>query len=239
MNRLPGSVAKRPGKTTIRVALSLLAILVIATCCLAFAWYSNFPGAGFEVLPTDPPEESSSSSDFQSELRLGTFQPRTRHLVYPYSVIPGGVDSAAELRIEAAHDPVIGTHYSGFDYQKAHLVEVKAARAVYVSYRRNGKIFWTHRRATLHPGEKLLTDGHMTARTRCGNQVSVLPQLNTSPFEPTIAELERPDGVASGITQVLPGIVEPNLFRFDPLLSLAPGGVFAGSPQASAFIPLP
>jgi hypothetical protein len=127
---------------------------------------------------------------------------RNRRMVYPYSVIAGGVASADELREAAAHDAAVAAHYSGFNFKRAKMVVVDRPRLVYLSYRRGGRIFWTRKQLSLHPGEKLLTDGRITARTRCGNQVSVLPQANTSPEEPLIAELDRPDALASG--EVLP-----------------------------------
>jgi hypothetical protein len=129
----------------------------------------------------------------------GMIQARNRRIVYPYSVVPGGVISADELRDAATHDASVAEHYAGFDYKRAKVVEVDHPRLVYLSYRRGGKIFWTRKQASLHPGEKLLTDGKITARTRCGNRVSVLPQANTAPNEPTIAELDRPDALASGM----------------------------------------
>ena len=128
-------------------------------------------------------------------------QSRNRRLVsYPYSVVPGGVGSREELRDIASHDPVVAKHYVGFNYRRARPGRgKKSTRKVYLSYRLQNKIYWTVRQASLHPGEKLLTDGSVTARARCGNQVSVLPQAGTSPEEPTMAELDRPDAVASGI----------------------------------------
>jgi hypothetical protein len=123
---------------------------------------------------------------------------RNRRMVYPYSVIPGGVTSADELRQASAHDATVAAHYAGFDYKRARVVEVDRPRLVYLSYRRGAQIYWTRKQLSLNPGEKLLTDGRITARARCGNQVSVLPQANTSPQEPLIAELDRPDAVASG-----------------------------------------
>ena len=241
MKRSLGPVEKHSGWNSSTLALSVFGILVIVSgVALALHW--GVRKADSHGQQVDSAEESTNSNDFAMELRLGTFQARSRRLVYPYSVIPGGINSADELRAAAAHDPVIGAHYSGFDYHRARMVEVKTARAVYVSYRRNGKIFWTHKQATLYPGEKLLTDGRTSARTRCGNQVSTLPQVNTSPFEPAVAELDRPDAVASGMTQVLPGNVDADLFPFDPLLPLGPlsaGGRFMGGPQAGAFVPYP
>jgi hypothetical protein len=162
-------------------------------------------------------------------------QARNRRLVYPYSVVPGGVRSAGELREIAAHDPVVAKHYAGFDYARARVIEVDRPRMVYVSYRRAGEVHWSSKQASLHKGEKLLTDGRITARTRCGNQVSVLPQANTSPQEPTMAELERPDAVASGTEQLFPQ--SATALQLDPLIPIGPP--YAGFPQPGTFMPLP
>lgn len=156
------------------------------------------------------------------------FQARNRRLVYPYSVIPGGVSSAAELLDATAHDPIVAEHYAGFDYSRARVVNVDRPQLVYLSYRRDGKIHWTRKQASLHPGEKLLTDGKITARTRCGNQVSVLPQTNTAPDEPMIAELDRPDAVASGIE--FPSTFNSSLLSVDPVMPTGPGPTVSGMP---------
>ena len=153
---------------------------------------------------------------------------RNQRLVYPYSIIPGGVVSAAELHEAAAHDATVAEHYAGFDYKRARVIEVDHPRLVYLSYRRGGQIHWTRKQLSLHQGEKLITDGHITARTRCGNQVSVLPQANTSPDEPMIAELDRPDGVASG--EVSPADnFNSNLLQTEPATASGPASTGAGS----------
>jgi hypothetical protein len=102
---------------------------------------------------------------------------------------------------------------------------------VYLSYRRGKHVYWTRKQTTLHKGEKLLTDGEITARTRCGNQVSALPRAETSPEEPSMAELDRPDALASGMEQPL--TLASNSLQVDPGLPLgpsSPGGGFAGGP---------
>ncbi len=161
---------------------------------------------------------------------------RNRRIVYPYSVIPGGVTSADELREASAHDATVAAHYAGFNYQRARVIQVDRPRLVYLSYRRGTQIYWTRKQASLHPGEKLLTDGRITARTRCGNQVSVLPQTKTSPDEPLIAELERPDAVASG--DVSPSSsFNSDLLQVEPVPSGPPstgGGLTAGGGALTA-----
>ena len=66
-------------------------------------------------------------------------------------------------------------------------------RAVYVSYRLNSRIYWTRQKLRLAKGEALITDGKITARTRCGNQISEIPVAPSSPAEPTIEALEKPE----------------------------------------------
>jgi hypothetical protein len=100
--------------------------------------------------------------------------------IYPYSIIPGGAESAAELRSAITHDPVVAAHYAAFDLAKVRVIRVQEAHAVYVSYRRGDDVFWTSKRLRLAPGETLITDGEHTSRTRCGNQISDEPRLPVS-----------------------------------------------------------
>jgi len=92
--------------------------------------------------------------------------------VYPYSVVPGGLKRAEDLRKAASQDAVVRSHYSHFDFDHARLVRVKEAREVYVSYRIRNTVYWTKKKIRLHVGELLLTDGTTTARAHCGNQIS-------------------------------------------------------------------
>jgi hypothetical protein len=132
------------------------------------------------------------------------------------------------LREAADHDSTVAAHYAGFDYKRARVIEVDRPRLVYLSYRKGGQVFWTRKQASLRPGEQLLTDGKITARTRCGNQVSVLPQANTLPEEPLIAELDRPDAVASGTE--FPSRFDSSLLQVDPAMPIGPGSSAAGGP---------
>ena len=228
--------SRRIGGILIR---SVAFLAIVAGCVLTFRWVSQpaQQAIGNHVI-------IQSSHTLPSTFGAPQVQTRNRRTVYPYSVVPGGVTSAEELQEAADHDPVVSEHYSGFDYKRARIVEVSEPKLVYLSYRRGDKIFWTHKQASLHKGEKLLTDGHTTARTRCGNQVSVLPQANTSPQEPTMAELDRPDAMASGMYQAGPPELDSRLFDLDPGLpigpvSSVPGNLFAGGPPPGGFIPMP
>jgi hypothetical protein len=121
-------------------------------------------------------------------------------VVYPYSIIPGGVRTPDDLREVSEHDRVVGSHYVGFDFRNARIVELDQPKLVYLSYRMGDKVFWTAKRVSLHKGEKLITDGKMTARVRCANRISESAQPVVSPVEPPAAKFEEPfDGTAGQI----------------------------------------
>lgn len=103
--------------------------------------------------------------------------------VYKYSVVPGGVRDAKELKWAAEHDPVVAEHYRGFDYDHARVVRLAMDRTAHVSYRIGNKIYWTNRRISLHKGETVITDGKMMARTRCANRIEDVPPQHTQ-YEP-------------------------------------------------------
>jgi hypothetical protein len=127
--------------------------------------------------------------------------------VYPYSIVPGGAQDSHELKWAADHDPVVAAHYAGFDYAHARVVHLMLARSVYLSYRIGNRVYWTRRRVTLKKGETLLTDGKMTARTRCANRVEEKPQQEASNLEPPVAKFDEPILPALGTAQETP--VEP------------------------------
>ena len=148
----------------------------------------------------------------QSRNRAATLNQILSHAVearpvYPYSVVPGGVEDAKELKWVAEHDPVVAAHYAGFDYARAREVRLTLARTVYVSYRIGNHIYWTSHRVTLRKGEKLITDGKMTARARCANRVEEKPQQQAvSPVEPTEHELNQPVGSGQGTAVQAPPV---------------------------------
>ena len=141
------------------------------------------------------PEPSRESVEASRDLFLATQQEALRSIenrpIYPYSVVPGGVKDAHELKWAAQHDPVVASHYAGFDYDHARIVRLVLARTVYVSYRIGNKIYWTRHRVRLKKGESLITDGKITARTRCGNRVEEVAQQATSQSEPPAAKFEE------------------------------------------------
>lgn len=112
--------------------------------------------------------------------------------VYPYSVVPGGIRSRAELISRIVEDPVVASHYAGFDVAEARFIKSEEPQFVHVAYRLRDKIFWTAKAIAIPKGETLITDGKNTARARCGNKVTVLPQEPVSEEEPPIETFDIP-----------------------------------------------
>jgi PEP-CTERM motif len=137
----------------------------------------------------------SRSGDYATQPRQPSPMEPARgvgRLVYPYSVVRGGVANPGELRRAMEYDPVVSRHFQGFDYQRAHVVQLSEKQAMYVSYRIGNAVYWTRRKVTLLPGEKLITDGTIVARARCGNRVAAVPMDTGSPLEPSTDEFEQP-----------------------------------------------
>jgi len=210
--------------------LTFLAALSFGLSSVALRYFSpSLFRASRSSEPSRQTEEASRT------LLLLTQQEALRSMddrpVYPYSVVPGGVKDARELKWAAQHDPVVAAHYAGFDYDHARIVRLTLARTVYVSYRIGNKVYWTSHRVSLHKGETLITDGKITGRTRCANRVEEVPQQATSTMEPPAVRFEEPVAPAVGTaTQIppvpfqsallnqpnLPGVPPPSLLLYDP-----------------------
>lgn len=174
-------------------------------------------------------ERGSQTFDPKHDLLLLTQQETLREehrQVYPYSIVPGGVRDAQELKWAADHDPVVRAHYAGFDYDHARVVRLVLARTAFVSYRIGNKVYWTRRRIKLKKGETVLTDGKIMARTRCANRVEEVPQQANSSSEPPAAVFEEPVMPSLGTaTQGPPVLFQSTLSS--PSESTAPLSVYS------------
>lgn len=158
-----------------------------------------------------------ASRDLLLRVQEESLRQMEKRPVYPYSVVPGGVQDGRELKWAAEHDPVVAAHYRGFDYDHARVVRLVLARTVYVSYRIGNKVYWTRHRVTLRKGETVITDGKITARSRCANRVEELPQQATSSSEPPVAKFEEPVHPSTGTAVANPPV------PFESALNSRPG----------------
>jgi hypothetical protein len=148
------------------------------------------------VLPDLPPVPSASHQLELTAIRAGAglVPGGTVRRVFNYSVIPGGVYSAAEAEGAAQSDHVVAGHYRDVVLSTLFVRNNPAPRAVHVSYRVGDQVYWTRRKVILHAGESMLTDGINEVRARCGNRVSPVPRAPVLPEDPPLEELVLPYG---------------------------------------------
>jgi hypothetical protein len=210
------TIWRKSKRVVLTVRLPWLALLFAAILLLWLGLASSGGNqAGFTVVSPAGPLLSRSFSPAGS-FHAQASGARSARVFYPYSVIPGGARSVAELKEAIASDPVVAVHYAAFDLQRARLIRLDRARAAYVSYRIGNRIYWTKRMVRLARGENVITDGDHMARTRCGNLVSATPAKPVSSKEPTVATLDTPEGPHAGIALLpdpswlpLPDLTQP------------------------------
>ncbi len=233
------------------VWLTFFIILVLLHLC-AFAVHLRTRNA--EMLTYT--QETSIFMDHPG--KTGTWQaPSLRsnsapvRLIYPRSVIRGGVRNVEELRTAMLKDSVVSAHFFDFNVAKSVVVDLKMEKAAYVSYRIDDKVYWTRKKVRLAKGEKLITDGVNYARARCGNRISDVPKMQTRIDEPPQVLLDTPVPVEESNALLLapiPGPVSlplentpPAAFGFiAPSSSHPPGflipGLIAGVPVAGVLV---
>lgn len=172
-----------------------LVTLLLGVCWQNAARHLSLPYVhSSQVLPTSWTRPSTHKDSVSAAARSAKNKKYVARIpgVYPYSVVPGGVKDPTELHAKALRDYVVRQHYSHFDYNQARLVRVSEAREVYLSYRIRDAVYWTRKKVRLHPGELLVTDGKITARARCGNQISDTAKPEVSEEEPADDVLDQP-----------------------------------------------
>jgi hypothetical protein len=175
----------------------LVLLLFAATAAVTFQFARQQPVSRTTYsVPTAAAGNGPESQDDKTPSGLSTeswaVESRAIRPVYRYSLIPGGVESLEQLQKTMQRDPVVAEHFRGFDFQRAHLVQVSETQSMHVAYRLGDKVYWTRKKVTLHPGETLISDGKITARTRCGNRIAAVPLGAHAMLDPYEGDLDRP-----------------------------------------------
>ncbi len=230
------------GKNLVRkIELRRLGALAVLTLGTFLVWGALSSSSLVQVAPSYVSSFRSSVSQDLSATSIDENQARRK--VYPYSVIPGGVESAADLRSSVTHDSVVAKHYEDFEVEKTRVVRLHQDRLLYVSYRLGNGVFWTKKRLLLPKGEAVITDGVHLARTRCGNRLSEAPagpvlaagpEFEAGPPEvaeefPGAAEMVGPPALAVG---PVPTSAPPTTSASPPGSPLPPGGGIIVPPVA-------
>lgn len=200
-----------------------IASLALATVLAVLVLFYEFDSGNSRLVGSPVPSTQKLWFGLLASPPTGHRSNNFGRVVYPYSVIAGGVRGGQELKEAISKDPVVAGHYASFKSDRARIAELPAEKAVYVSYRIGHEVYWTKKKIRLVRGEKLITDGENYARARCGNRISEAPQANTSPEEPSPKILETPvEPLSEEITGELIG---PRPYDLEPPISLPPGGL--------------
>jgi hypothetical protein len=222
-------------KVARRIDLLRLGALAVLTLCGFLVWIALTPSGHSQIAPAYT--SSFVSADSRDLRQISPDGSGSRRAMYPYSVIPGGVESAAELRNSVTHDPVVARHYEDFAIERARVVRLSEDRALYVSYRLGNRVFWSKKRFTLLKGETVITDGEHMARTRCGNRIA------EAPAGPVLAAEPAFDAAPPEAAQILAGgpamLGAPFAPNDVPLLPPPTSGIppASGSPGVGIFAP--
>ena len=220
-------------KVARRIDLLRLGALAVLTLCGFSVWIALTPSGHSQIAPAYT--SSFVSADSRDLRQISPDGSGSRRAMYPYSVIPGGVESAAELRNSVTHDPVVARHYEDFAIERARVVRLSEDRALYVSYRLGNRVFWSKKQFMLLKGETVITDGEHMARTRCGNRVAEAPAGPVLAAEPAFeaAPPEVAQTLAGG-----PGMLGAPFAPGDvPLLPAPSSGIPPASPGGGIFTP--
>lgn len=222
-----------------RILIAVLVGVVVAGACVQKA-VRHFVSPGLNAASILP-ASFWARSDIHRDLAFTALQTKPKKVVrripgvYPYSVVPGGVKDVSDLRYAALRDYVVRRHYSHFDFEHARLERAREAREVYLSYRIRDKIFWTRKKAHLRIGELLLTDGNITARAKCGNQISDTAKPEVSEEEPDEDVLDQPVAAVDD-TPYAP--IRPLLASLDLPTGQPTGPGIVGGPFSFPYVPI-
>jgi hypothetical protein len=123
-----------------------------------------------------------------------------KKVIYNYSVIPGGEPTVADFCGQIQSD----TAFHGFNCNVAYETSLRSPISVFMTFKKNGHIYWTKHLVSVKAGELMYTDGHRSFLARCGNEIGFAPQQPTMEIDegllskPALPNASAALGVASG-----------------------------------------
>ncbi len=159
-----------------------------------------------EVRRARPPEPTPTVSQedldafWREQVAAGTLEPEVPAPEAPWYGLCArySIRSPEDFRATVASDPLLRERFAAFDWDRARLVSIPSETLVHVSYRKDGQIAWTRRKLRLRRGERVITDGAVTVRTYCCNEIVDAPMRPTRVDEPSPAALQPPEERSAG-----------------------------------------
>lgn len=169
-----------------------MTLLFAATAAITWQFARQKPVSSISYATPEVSQIKLNAADSSGRAYSSFIESRPGRPAYLYSVIPGGIASPGDLRQAMDYDPVVAQQFADFNFQQAHLVRVSENQSMHVAYRMGDKVYWTRKKVALHPGETLISDGKIVARTRCGNRIAMAPLGPPAMAEPTETDLNQP-----------------------------------------------
>jgi hypothetical protein len=105
-----------------------------------------------------------------------------KNVVYNYSVIPGGEGNVSDFCEEVQSDAA----FKGFNCNVAYETTLRSPIAVFMTFKKNGHIYWTKHLVSVKAGELIYTDGHRSFLARCGNEIGFALQEPTMEIDESL-----------------------------------------------------
>jgi hypothetical protein len=105
-----------------------------------------------------------------------------KRVVYNYSVIPGGEPNVADFCGQIQSDAA----FHGFNCNVAYETSLRSPISVFMTFKKNGHIYWTKHLVSVKAGELMYTDGHRSFLARCGNEIGFAPQQPTMEIDESL-----------------------------------------------------
>lgn len=159
------------------------------------------------------------------------------------------IKSVEDFRAVVSKDPVLTSHFAGFNWETARLGKQENALWTYVSYRKDEVIRRTSNAVRLPKGDAYVTDGSRVVRTFCCNDYVAAPpprQVSMAPPPPPSERVDAPQRRAaksgSPIQDMspLPSVVDPPKLSALPAVEESPSVIAEsfGSPPNTFTAPL-
>ena len=159
------------------------------------------------------------------------------HPVLNYSLIPGGISTLAEFRAAIAANSILRARFADFNWDAAYITRTQNPMYVFVSFVKDGHLFWTKKPMLIPAGEAIITDGVHTILMRCGNEIAWTPQTPEQDINTSL--LATPEVPSFDISMLGPPIEETPVANPDDSHTYTVGTstanmpLFVGSPVLS------
>jgi len=126
----------------------LIFLFVVLTVALSFGADLAYHASRFTARNDAPTAPDIQKSTPESD-------------IFGHELVPGGIHNDTELSLHRYLYPTLGP--------KAIFTNTQRSGFAYVSYMKNGVMYWTKKQRFIHAGEPVITDGTTVILVKCGN----------------------------------------------------------------------